>query len=111
MVYSLTVSNAGSTTADNVALTNVLPASLSYGSITNGGNPVSSNANSSRLDAAFDRLEFRYRNALTAGVPTVTGQVFEGGVGYRDCLDALRPHWDRARRDAESLPDRSSGRR
>ena len=28
----------------------------------------------------IDRLEFRYRNALTAGVPTVTGQVFEGGV-------------------------------
>ncbi len=28
-----------------------------------------------------DRLEFRYRNALTAGVPTVTGQVFDSGVG------------------------------
>ena len=25
----------------------------------------------------MDRLEFRYRNALTAGVPTVTGQVFD----------------------------------
>ena len=44
-----------------------------------------------------DRLEFRYRNALTAGVPTVTGQVFDSGIGYRDCLDALRPHWERAR--------------
>ena len=52
---------------------------------------------------AVDRLEFRYRNALTAGVPTVTGQVFEGGVGYRDCLDALRPHWERARRDASAF--------
>ncbi|MFM8999083.1 MAG: molybdopterin-dependent oxidoreductase [Actinomycetota bacterium] len=47
-----------------------------------------------------DRLAFRYRNALTAGVPTVTGQVFDGGVGYRECLDALRPHWDRARAEA-----------
>ena len=45
----------------------------------------------------MDRLEFRYRNALTAGVPTVTGQVFDSGIGYRDCLDALRPHWERAR--------------
>ena len=41
---------------------------------------------------AVDRLEFRYRNALTAGVPTVTGQVFEGGVGYRDCLEIGRAH-------------------
>jgi CO/xanthine dehydrogenase Mo-binding subunit len=47
-----------------------------------------------------DRLEFRMRNALTAGVPTVTGQVFDAGVGYRDCLEALRPHWDRARAEA-----------
>ena len=48
----------------------------------------------------MDRLEFRHRNALTAGVPTVTGQVFASGVGYRDCLEALRPHWERARAEA-----------
>jgi CO/xanthine dehydrogenase Mo-binding subunit len=45
----------------------------------------------------LDRLEFRLRNALTAGVPTVTGQVFASGVGYRSCLEALRPYRDRAR--------------
>ncbi len=45
----------------------------------------------------MDRLELRYLNALTAGVPTVTGQVFSSGVGYRECLEALRPHWERAR--------------
>jgi CO/xanthine dehydrogenase Mo-binding subunit/aerobic-type carbon monoxide dehydrogenase small subunit (CoxS/CutS family) len=45
----------------------------------------------------LDRLEFRRRNALVAGVPTVTGQVFAAGVGYVDCLDALRPVWDSAR--------------
>ncbi len=50
-----------------------------------------------------DRLEFRRRNALTAGVPTVTGQVFASGVGYVDCLDALRPHFDRARAEAAEL--------
>ena len=53
----------------------------------------------------IDRLEFRYRNALTAGVPTVTGQVFASGVGYRECLEALRPHWERARADAAAAND------
>ncbi|CAN5808297.1 molybdopterin-dependent oxidoreductase [soil metagenome] len=48
----------------------------------------------------MDRLEFRHANALTHGVPTVTGQVFSSGVGYRECLEALRPHWERARADA-----------
>jgi CO/xanthine dehydrogenase Mo-binding subunit len=48
----------------------------------------------------MDRLEFRYKNALVVGQPTVTGQVFEAGVGFRDCLDALRPHWARAREAA-----------
>ncbi len=50
-----------------------------------------------------DRLEFRRRNALTAGAPTVTGQVFRSGVGYVECLDALRPHRDRARGEAAGL--------
>ena len=46
--------------------------------------------------AGIDRLEFRLRNALDVGLPTVTGQVFDAGVGYKDCLEALRPHWERA---------------
>ena len=41
----------------------------------------------------IDRLEFRLLNALVAGVPTVTGQIFESGVGYKECLEALRPYW------------------
>lgn len=48
-------------------------------------------------EVGIDRLEFRLRNALVAGAPTVTGQVFESGVGYRDCLEALLPHWNDAR--------------
>jgi aldehyde oxidoreductase len=44
----------------------------------------------------IDRLEFRIHNALVAGVPTVTGQVFESGVGFLECLESLRPHWERA---------------
>ena len=58
----------------------------------------------------MDRLEFRHHNALVAGVPTVTGQVFTGGVGYRECLEALRPHWDRARAEAASAGEGSPRR-
>ncbi len=49
----------------------------------------------------MDRLAFRLRNALDHGVPTVTGQVFEDGIGIKGCLVALEPHWQRAlsRRD------------
>ncbi|HET6713440.1 MAG TPA: molybdopterin cofactor-binding domain-containing protein [Actinomycetota bacterium] len=60
----------------------------------------------------IDRLEFRYRNALTEGVPTVTGQVFASGVGYRECLEALRPHRERAVAEAtEANASPSSARR
>jgi CO/xanthine dehydrogenase Mo-binding subunit/aerobic-type carbon monoxide dehydrogenase small subunit (CoxS/CutS family) len=41
----------------------------------------------------IDRLEFRIHNALRAGDPTVTGQVFADGVGFAACLEALRPRW------------------
>lgn len=44
----------------------------------------------------MDRLEFRLRNALINGTPTVTGQVFDSGVGIVDCLNALKPAWKEA---------------
>jgi CO/xanthine dehydrogenase Mo-binding subunit/aerobic-type carbon monoxide dehydrogenase small subunit (CoxS/CutS family) len=60
----------------------------------------------------IDRLELRLRNAITAGVPTVTGQVFEGGIGYRECLEALRPHRQRALEEAAAFnATASAGRR
>lgn len=59
----------------------------------------------------IDRLEFRVHNALTARQPTVTGQVFEAGVGYVDCLEALRPVWKRARAEAASFNERATGKR
>ncbi len=43
----------------------------------------------------IDRLEFRIQNALENGMATGTGQVFESGVGFKKCLLALKPHWDR----------------
>ncbi|HEY3427915.1 MAG TPA: molybdopterin cofactor-binding domain-containing protein, partial [Acidimicrobiia bacterium] len=59
----------------------------------------------------IDRLEFRLRNALTARQPTVTGQVFEAGVGYVDCLESLAPVWKSARAEAASFNERSNGRK
>jgi aldehyde oxidoreductase len=49
---------------------------------------------------AIDRLEFRILNALTNKTPTVTGQVLGEGVGIRACLEALRPRWHAARKEA-----------
>lgn len=51
----------------------------------------------------IDRLEFRIRNALTNGVETVCGQVFDQGVGIKACLEALRPAWEREREEAKAV--------
>ena len=50
-----------------------------------------------------DRLEFRARNALGVGDPTVTGQRFAQGVGIGACFAALRPHWERLRGEAAAF--------
>ncbi|MEL6205682.1 MAG: molybdopterin cofactor-binding domain-containing protein, partial [Pseudomonadota bacterium] len=49
----------------------------------------------------LDPLEFRLKNVLRNGTPTVCGQVMEAGVGIAACLDALRPAWEKARADAQ----------
>ncbi len=51
----------------------------------------------------IDRLEFRLKNMLRNGSETVTGQCLESGVGIAECLDALKPHWERALADAEAF--------
>jgi CO/xanthine dehydrogenase Mo-binding subunit/aerobic-type carbon monoxide dehydrogenase small subunit (CoxS/CutS family) len=48
-----------------------------------------------------DPLEFRILNALDDESPTVTGQIFGGGVGIRECFEALRSKWIAARACAE----------
>lgn len=45
----------------------------------------------------IDPLEFRLRNALRNGEPTVCGQTFNQGVGIKSCFQALQAHWDAAR--------------
>nr|WP_258591056.1 molybdopterin-dependent oxidoreductase [Mesorhizobium sp. AR07] len=49
----------------------------------------------------IDRLDFRLKNCLRNGSETVTGQRLDSGVGIAECLESLRPHWARARADAD----------
>ena len=55
----------------------------------------------------MDPLEFRKLNALENGVPTVTGQIFDSGVGIKDCLDALTQPWQEAAERAKAWNDNS----
>jgi aldehyde oxidoreductase len=59
--------------------------------------------------AGIDRLEFRILNALDDQTPTVTGQVLGEGVGIRACLEALRPRWKAARREAAEFNLNTTG--
>ena len=57
----------------------------------------------------MDRLEFRILNALDDQTLTVTGQVLGAGVGIRACLEALRPRWGAARREAAEFNLHAAG--
>ncbi|TKT80260.1 molybdopterin-dependent oxidoreductase [Aquamicrobium sp. LC103] len=59
----------------------------------------------------IDRLDFRLRNALRNGQPTVCGHVMERGVGIVECLEALAPHWRRALGEAEAFNAANEGRK
>ncbi|HLH48442.1 MAG TPA: molybdopterin cofactor-binding domain-containing protein, partial [Roseiarcus sp.] len=61
------------------------------------------------LKLGMDRLEFRIRNALQAGDATVTGQVFNDGVGFKACLEALRPRWREALAAARAFNESAAG--
>ena len=50
----------------------------------------------------IDPLEFRLINAIGAGQETATGQVLEASAGMGACLEALKPHWSKARKSAET---------
>ena len=59
----------------------------------------------------MDRLEFRHRNALRAGDTTATGQRLEHSAGLAQCLEALRPHWKRARGECAAFNRRGGALR
>jgi CO/xanthine dehydrogenase Mo-binding subunit/aerobic-type carbon monoxide dehydrogenase small subunit (CoxS/CutS family) len=50
-----------------------------------------------------DALEFRIKNALSNGTPTICGQVFQQGVGIKACLQALRPAWAQLNAQAQAF--------
>jgi len=56
----------------------------------------------------IDKLDFRLKNALGPDQPTVTGQILGAGTGIRACFAALKPHWDRAHREAAAANASSS---
>ena len=45
----------------------------------------------------FDRWQFRYDNALVNGSMTATGQILKKGVGVRECLNALKDDYGKAK--------------
>ena len=59
----------------------------------------------------IDRLELRHRNALRVGDATATGQVLSHSAGLAQCLEALRPHWRRARGEVAAFNARGGVRR
>ncbi len=55
-----------------------------------------------------DPLEFRLKNAIRKGQATSTGQVLKS-AGLAQCLEALRPGWQKARAEAIAFNAASSG--
>ena len=55
----------------------------------------------------LDPLDFRRRNALEDGDRSVCGQSMQD-AGIAECLDALKPHWARAKAEADAFNASSS---
>ncbi len=81
--------------------TNETPA----GAFRGFGVPQSAIANETLMDdlaekLGLDRWQIRRRNALGRGDTTPSGQVLQYSAGLPECLDALKPAWDKANIDA-----------
>ena len=59
----------------------------------------------------MDRLAFRRLNALKAGDATATGQILAHSAGMPQCLDALKPHWEKALAECAEFNRKANGRR
>ncbi len=57
----------------------------------------------------IDPLEFRHINAIRAGDETASGQRLEASAGLAQCIEALRPHWIKARANAGARSANGSG--
>ena len=84
--------------------TNETPA----GAFRGFGIPQSAIAHDTLMDMMAERigmdiLDFRLKNAIRPGQATATGQVLEASAPLAQCLEALQPHWKKARRAAEDF--------
>jgi CO/xanthine dehydrogenase Mo-binding subunit len=87
------------------------------GAMRGFGTPQMAIAHESHMDLlaeklGMDPLEFRLLNAFKPGSETATGQKLTSSVGIRDCLEALRPHYEWAKsawRTGESGPYKKRG--
>ncbi len=80
------------------------------------GVPQAAIAHEAMMDAladklSIDRLEFRHRNALRVGDTTATGQTLVHSAGLAQCLEALRPHWQKAHREVAAFNAKGAPRR
>ncbi|WP_428668887.1 molybdopterin-dependent oxidoreductase [Reyranella sp.] len=80
------------------------------------GVPQAAIAHEAMMDAladklGLDRLEFRHRNALRAGDVTACGQKLEHSAGLTQCLEALRPHWQKAQQEIAAFNVKGGPRR
>jgi len=80
------------------------------------GVPQAAIAHEAMMDAlayklGLDRLEFRHRNALRAGDVTACGQKLEHSAGLVQCLEALRPHWQKAQQEIAAFNAEGGPRR
>lgn len=73
------------------------------GAMRGFGTPQLAIAHESQMDLlaeqlGMDPLEFRLKNAFRSGSETATGQKLKTSVGIGDCLAALKPHYEWARK-------------
>jgi CO/xanthine dehydrogenase Mo-binding subunit len=74
------------------------------GAMRGFGTPQMAFAHESQMDLLADKLgmdplELRLKNAFKSGSETATGQNLTASVGIGECLEALNPHYEWARKD------------
>jgi nicotinate dehydrogenase large molybdopterin subunit len=86
------------------------------GAMRGFGVPQAAFAHESQMDLLakalhMDPLEIRRINALKTGSQTATRQLLQDSVGIQDCLQAVRPHYEKALKDWVSLESDPSKQR
>ena len=77
------------------------------GAMRGFGAPQTAFAVESLIDEAaaaigMDPFEFRRKNGYTSGDETICAQPLTDNFGFQECLETIRPHYERAVRDAKA---------